>query len=70
MGFNLIMGCHDCKVEVMAFRGEEATAIREFCGEHRGHRRDCYIDNGFQNEPDWGIDYESDGEMPRATERL
>jgi hypothetical protein len=52
----------------MAFQGEEAMAIREFCGEHRGHRRDCYIDNGFQNEPDWAIDYESDGAMSRETE--
>ena len=65
MGFNLTLGCHDCRVEAMAYRGHEAEAIREWTGEHPNHQRDCYVDHGFQSEPDWAIDYESAGALPR-----
>jgi hypothetical protein len=53
MGYNLSIGCLDCKVQCSSLRGEESRVIRAFGERHgRGHRKDVSIDNGYM-EKDW-----------------
>jgi hypothetical protein len=50
MGYNLLAGCHTCRVVCYALRGDEARVIGWFASQHpKPHRREVLVDNGWSS---------------------
>lgn len=64
MGYNLSVGCHDCRVRCGSLRGEESVVIKRFdrwhytlLGGRNGHRFEALIDNGFSSPEEFPREY-------------
>lgn len=66
MGYNLISGCHKCKVQMFHFRNEEYSSLLHFYIKHKVCARErldnvvTIMDNNGMNEPEWSYS-ERDG---------
>lgn len=46
MGYNLHLGCLDCRERAFVFRNHEIDSIYIWAKRHAGHRSEAAVDNG------------------------